>query len=206
MRCDRCLARVQDAFQTDPVTELLVLHHALGLTEGVRSFAAALEDAGHTARVPDLYDGLTFADLASGVAHAEVLGFEEVVRRGEAAAEPLSDAFVPIGFSLGVMPAQKVAQTRRGILGAVFVHSAVPPAALGGTWPGGLPLQMHISEGDEDVPVCQELAAERGAELWLYPGSAHLFADPGSGEYDDEAARLLLERVLEFLDRVGGPR
>jgi dienelactone hydrolase len=57
-------------------------------------------------------------------------------------------------------------------------------------------------EGDElgDVDVARGLAsAVAGAELYLYPGNGHLFADQSSGDYDPDAARLLLERVLAFL-------
>ena len=66
-------------------------------------------------------------------------------------------------------------------------------------------LQRHLSEGDEwtELAVCQALAAEiDGAELYVYPGSGHLFADPGSADYEPEHARLLGERTLEFLDRI----
>jgi dienelactone hydrolase len=40
------------------------------------------------------------------------------------------------------------------------------------------------------------------AEVFLYPGDRHLFADSSRGDYDEEAAALLKERVLAFLDRV----
>ena len=41
------------------------------------------------------------------------------------------------------------------------------------------------------------------AELFLYPGDAHLFADSSVADHDEAAASLLLERVLAFLaDRV----
>ena len=40
------------------------------------------------------------------------------------------------------------------------------------------------------------------AELFIYPGSGHLFADPDSGDYDEQAAGLLKKRTLAFLRRV----
>jgi dienelactone hydrolase len=57
---------------------------------------------------------------------------------------------------------------------------------------------------DEDRAAAEALVEKiPTAELFLYPGSAHLFADPSSGDYDEEAAALLKERTLAFLHRVG---
>ena len=56
-----------------PVTDVLLFHHAQGLTAGVRSFADVLREAGHTVVVPDFYDGRTFATLDEGMAHACLL-------------------------------------------------------------------------------------------------------------------------------------
>lgn len=41
-----------------------------------------------------------------------------------------------------------------------------------------------------------------GAELFLYPGDQHLFADHSLPTYDESAATLLTQRVLSFLDGV----
>lgn len=58
----------------------------------------------------------------------------------------------------------------------------------------------------EDRPAAEELVAEaESAELFLYPGDRHLFADSSLGDFDPEAAALLEERVLAFLDAVGPP-
>jgi dienelactone hydrolase len=56
----------------------------------------------------------------------------------------------------------------------------------------------------EDRAIAEALVEKiPTAELFLYPGSAHLFADPSLGDYDEEAALLLKERTLAFLHRVG---
>jgi dienelactone hydrolase len=56
---------------------------------------------------------------------------------------------------------------------------------------------------DEDRPVAEAMVEEiEDAELFIYPGSGHLFADPASGDYDELAAGLLKERTLAFLQRV----
>ena len=56
-------------------------------------------------------------------------------------------------------------------------------------------------EGDLDA--ARELVATTpDAELFLYSGDDHLFADSSLPSYDKEAASLLAERVLGFLDDV----
>jgi dienelactone hydrolase len=193
------------------VAELLLFHHSQGLTDGVRTFAGELRAAGHVVHVPDLYDGRTFGDLAEGIEHAERLGFGTIVERGRAAAEGLAGEIAYVGFSLGVLPAQALAQTRPGAVGAVLIHSCIPPSELGGAWPPEVPLQLHLMEGDEHaLPPNEDLAAAREldrtverAELFVYQGDRHLFADPSLPSYDAAAAALLKPRVLAFLAQLG---
>ncbi|MFM6848513.1 MAG: dienelactone hydrolase, partial [Terrabacter sp.] len=94
------------------MADVLLFHHALGQTPGFLAFAGALRAAGHTVHTPDAFDGRTFDTIEEGVAHARSLGFQEVEDYGVAAAEGLPDGVVYAGFSLGVMPAQRLAQTR----------------------------------------------------------------------------------------------
>lgn len=182
------------------MSDVVVYHHSLGLTEGVRLFADALGAAGHTVHTPDPYDGATFGTVEEGMARAEELGFpDEIVRRGRAAAEALPAEAYYVGFSLGAMPAQSLAQTRPGACGAVLAYGALPLGRWGDSWPAewpeGVALQLHSTEGDEDVEIMQDLAATvPGAELFLYPGPDHLFA-----EKDDNQRTLLVQRVLSFL-------
>jgi dienelactone hydrolase len=182
------------------VAEVVVFHHALGLTDAVRSFADALSDGAHTVHTPDLYDGRTFAQIDDGLAYSEEIGGPMgVVDRARAAVESLPSEVVYVGFSLGVLPAQSLAQTRPGARGAVLCYSALPLGRWGdnwpATWPDGVQLQLHILDGDEDFEFAQELAATvPGAELFVYPGTEHYFA-----EHDDQAAALLKQRVLAFL-------
>ena len=187
------------------MTEILLFHHALGLTPGVLEFAEQLRGAGHTVHTPDVYDGNVFADLEAGLAFARKTGFGELHARGLAAADDLPHEIVYAGFSLGVMPAQELAQTRSGAAGALLFHAGAPTSEFERPWPARVPLQMHVMEGDElgDVDVCQALAEEiDSAELYLYPGSGHLFADSGSVDYEPESARLLTDRTLAFLSRL----
>ena len=178
-----------------------MFHHALGLTDWISRFADELRAAGHTVHAPDLFGGRTFATTEEGMAHAEELGFPmEIVERARAAVEPLPSELVYIGFSLGVLPAQSLAQTRPGARGAVLCYAALPLGQWGDNWPATWPedvrLQLHILDGDEDFEFAQRLAETvSGAELFVYPGSEHYFA-----EHDEQAAALLTQRVLAFLD------
>ncbi|MET3806004.1 dienelactone hydrolase [Nakamurella sp. UYEF19] len=191
------------------MAEVLLYHHAQGLTKGVEEFAAELRQAGHTVHVPDLYDGHTFDNLDDGVAYASQTGFGAIMERGVAAAQELSESLVYAGFSLGVMPAQRLAQTRAGAAGALFFYSCLPVSEFG-SWPAGLPVQIHGMDadpyfaGEGDIDAARELVASNDkAELFVYPGPEHLFADSSLPAYDAAAASLLMDRVLAFLDRIG---
>jgi dienelactone hydrolase len=156
---------------------------------------------------PDLFDGRTFDTIDEGMAFAEQLGFpDEIIERGERAASELPAELVYAGFSLGVVPAQKLAQTRDGARGALLFYSCVPASAFG-SWPAGVPVQIHgmdadpifVGEGDVDAARALVESAE-DAELFLYPGDQHYFADSSLPSYDESAARLLTQRVLAFLE------
>ena len=187
--------------------EVLLFHHAQGQTAGFRAFADELRQAGHTVHTPDLLDGRTFATIEEGMAYAEQVGFPDVIiERGERAANELPAELVYAGFSLGVVPAQKLAQTRPGARGALFFYSCVPLEYFGGSWPAGVPVQIHgmdadpffVGEGDIDAARTLVESAEH-AELFLYPGDQHYFADSSLPSYDADAAALLSQRVLDFL-------
>lgn len=188
----------------DRMAEILLFHHALGVTPGVLAFADELRAHGHVVHVPDLFEGKTFAQLEDGVAYARQAPVDD---RAESAAKSLPNEIVYAGWSLGVMVAQKLAQTRAGAKGAVLISSAVAPEEFGGPWPAGVPLQMHMMEDDEwakdyDIPAAREIVAKvAGAELFLYPGNGHLIADSSAPDYDEKSATLLTERVLGFLNQ-----
>jgi dienelactone hydrolase len=153
------------------MAELLLFHHAQGLTAGCLAFADELRAGGHVVHAPDLYDGKTFADLADGVGYAEQVGFDTIIDRGRLAADG---------------------------------------SAFGGPWPQGVPLQMHLMDADAfALPPNEDLDAARrldesveGAQLFVYPGERHLFADNSLPDYDDGASMLLTRRVLSFLDAI----
>jgi dienelactone hydrolase len=188
------------------MAEVVLFHHALGLTQGIVDFADEWRSAGHSVHTPDLYEGRTFATIGDGVVYAEQIGFGEVVARGVQAVEGLPVELVYAGFSLGVLPAQKLAQTRLGARGALLFYSCVPVCEFGSAWPDGVRVQVHgmdadpIFVGEGDIDAARALVDSTGdAELFLYRGDQHYFADSSLPSYDADAAALLLHRTLDFL-------
>ena len=193
------------------MTEVLMFHHAQGLTPGLRAFADALRAAGHTVHAPDLFDGRTFGSIEEGMAYIHQAGFDELRERGVRFADALPPGLVYAGFSFGVLPAQKLAQTRPGARGALLFHSCIPISGdwAFGPWPDGVPVQIHgmdsdpVFVGEGDVDAAREIVAKvEDAELFLYPGDQHYFADSSLPSYDAAATALLTRRVLGLLDRV----
>jgi dienelactone hydrolase family protein len=101
----------------------------------------------------------------------------------------------------------QLAQTRAGARGALFFSAALPVSEFSDSWPEGVPLQIHMMESDEwaleDFPAARELVETvDDAELFLYPGDKHLFADSSLADYDEQAAGLVKQRVRAFLNDV----
>lgn len=189
------------------MADVLLYHHIQGLTGGVHRFADSLREGGHTVHTPDLFEGRTFASIEDGFGFAREVGLDAIRERGIAAAEELGRGLVYAGFSFGVTIAQRLAQTRSGAAGALLIDSCLPVSEFGQTWPEGVPVQIHGKEGDEffgeDLPAARELAdSAASAELFIYPGDQHLFADSSLAAYDPEASALLMKRVQAFLASV----
>src|SRR5260370_30551720 len=165
------------------MADLLLFHHAQGATPGFLAFAGELRAAGHTVHAPDLYEGKTFATLDEGVGYAKQVGFDTILDSCRLAAEGLPNELVYAGFSLGVIGAQMLAQTRPGAKGALLFSAAFPASEFGGSWPPGVPLHIHMMEADEwaleDLPAARELVETiEGAALFPYLPHPHLLAHP----------------------------
>ena len=193
------------------MAEVLLFHHAQGLTPGIRAFADDLRAAGHTVHTPDLFDGRTFGSIDEGMAFVREAGFDDLIERGVRAADDLPSELVYAGFSLGEMVAQKLAQTRHGARGALLFYSCIPISGewAFGPWPDGVPVQIHGMDadpffvGEGDIDAAREIVETvEDAELFLYPGDQHYFADGSLPSYVPDASALLTRRVLAFLDRL----
>ncbi len=192
------------------MVEVVLFHHVQGLTPGVVAFAEELRRVGHTVHTPDLFDGNTFDTLEEGLTYAQQAGFEAIGKRAVEFAESLPADVVYAGFSMGVMPAQQLAQTREGARGTVLMSACLPRSEFGDAWPDSVPVQVHGMADDPefnngwDLPAAQAIVDEaRDGRLFVYPGEQHLFGDSSLAAYDPEAASLMTERVLAFLDRIG---
>ena len=192
------------------MTEVVLFHHVQGLTEGVRALADELRAAGHTVHTPDFFDGATYAVDRRGLRRAEGRG--DPGAQDAWADEVVADLparLVYLGISLGVMPAQRLAQTRPGAAAAVLLEACVPPSEFGSGWPDGVPVQVHGMERDPffglegDLDAARDLvAAVDDGELFVYPGDVHLFTDSSLPSHDEAATRLVVERTLGLLARV----
>jgi dienelactone hydrolase len=193
------------------MAEILLFHHAQGVTPGITAFADELRAAGHTVHVPDLFDGRTFGSIDEGMAFIKAQGFDGLRERGVRTADDLPAELVYAGFSFGETIAQQLAQTRAGARGALLFSSCIPITGewAFGPWPDGVPVQIHGADHDPifvdegDIDAAREIVATvPDAELFLYPGDQHYFADSSLPSYDAEATALLMTRVLDFLARV----
>jgi dienelactone hydrolase len=180
----------------------------------VRAFAGELRTGGHTVHTPDLFDGERPATIDDGIALTQAIGDEVVAARADQAVASLPAGLVYAGFSFGVGTAQRLAQTRPGARGALLYESCIPISGewAFGPWPAGVPVQIHGMDKDPffalegDIDAARELVETLGpelAELFVYSGDRHLFADSSLPSYDPDAAALVVQRSRDFLRRVG---
>jgi dienelactone hydrolase len=195
------------------MAEVVLFHHVQGLTEGVRVFAGEMRAGGHIVHTPDLFDGERPATVDGGIALVQTIGDDVLRERADRAVADLPAGLVYAGFSFGAATAQRFAQTRRGARGALLYESCIPITGewAFGPWPEGVPVQIHGMDRDPffalggDIDAARELVETVGselAELFVYPGDRHLFADSSLPSYDADAASLVLQRSLEFLEQV----
>jgi dienelactone hydrolase len=194
------------------VAEIVLFHSALGLRPGVVEAGDRLRAAGHTVHTPALFEGSAqFDSIGPAMAYVQEIGIPTLAARARAAVEALPGEVVFAGLSLGASFAARLAATRPGARGALLFHGAPAPAGLRiDSWPAAVPVQIHFAVSDPwrdntAVAALTALVRESGAECTVfdYPGSAHLFSDPGlAAEYDPASADLMWQRALAMLSQV----
>ena len=128
------------------MTEVVLFHHVLGLTDGVRAFAERLAGGGHVVHTPDLYGGRVASSFEEGFSIKAEIGDDALLETAERAVEALPDELVFAGMSLGVMTAQRFAQTRANVRGALLYEACVPITGdwAFGPWPAGIGVQLSL--------------------------------------------------------------
>ncbi len=187
------------------MAEIVLFHHSGGLTQGVIGFAQRLREAGHTVHTPDLFNGRTFTDLREGMAYADSIGEETFAARAGEIVAPMAQGLVYGGLSMGAARAGEQVLARPGARAAFFLYGTIAPSWWEATWPADVPSQAHVTEGDElrEPHAEAEYVAEvPGGELFIYPGSGHLFAEAGHPDYDEGIASVATNRVLAFLSEL----
>jgi dienelactone hydrolase len=189
------------------VSTLVLFHSAYGRTPGMDAIAERFAMAGHTVHTPDVYEGKTFTDAEEGVGHSQEVGFSTLVDRAKAACADLGEEIVFGGFSLGAALAQQMGKNDPRARGVLLCHGGGFPKPT--RWQQQVPVQAHFAVDDGwrspgTIETLLESATRAGAqaEYFLYPGDAHLFADPTTSDYSEDNAELLFDRALTFLDRI----
>ena len=187
------------------MAEVVLYHHVQGLTTGVQSFADELRQAGHTVHTPDLFDGHTFDTIEEGMAFARETGFGALVERGAGSRRGEPPRLVYAGFSFGVW--SRSSSRRPGpVLAAPCSCPAVSrsrsSARRGPRASRFRCMARRPTRSSKRTSTAARALADSTdeAELFLYPGNEHLFADSSLPAYDAAAAALLTGRVLAFLD------
>ena len=152
---------------------------------------------GHRVTLPDLFDGATSESVEGGFAIQERVGWETMMARARAAAEPLPAETALAGVSAGAQ-----------VAGTLWLER---PAAEGcsccmGRARSGRRVEAHLAEpepyDDEDyLQWWAEGMRSAGLDftLYRYPGAGHYFTDPSLPDHDAAAAALAVERALAFL-------
>lgn len=191
-----------------------MFHHVLGLTDGVRELARRLAGDTHVVHTPDLYGGRIASTLEDGFELKEEIGDDVLDERVEVAIAECGDELVFAGLSLGVLSAQRLAQSSPAARGALLYEACVPITGewTFGPWPAGVPVQIHGMDGDEffagegDLDAARGLAASIGPDLgqvFTYAGEDHLFLDSSLPSFDAAATELVVARSRALLDAVG---
>jgi dienelactone hydrolase len=185
---------------------VVLFHASVGQTPGLLALGDQVRAAGHTVATPDLYAGRTFSGPEEGMAYAQEIGLETLLEAGVHAVDGLAQDVVYAGVSMGVMSAQKLAQTRPDARGALLLESCLPPDYFADSWPVDVPVQVHGMDsdpffaGEGDIDHARTLVAQAAdGELFVYNGEGHLFTDSSLPSYNAGATRQVLSRMLTFL-------
>ena len=180
------------------MADVLLFHHAQGLTPGVRAFADELRAAGHTVHVPDLFDGRTFDSIDEGMAFVKGPGSTRSrARRPHRRRPARPSSSTPASRSArwspsssprrGRAPAARCCSTRAS-RSAASGRSGRGRTACRSRSTAWTPTRSSSARETSMRPVRSSRPVD-DAELFLYPGDQHYFADSSLPSYDPDGDR-----------------
>ena len=210
------LARPTD--HDGPRPGILVIHEWWGLNDNVRSMTRRLAGEGYVALAVDLYGGEVAEtperarELVTAVAEERAL---ENLRQARAHLEErlratgdLEDRIGVIGWCFGGGWSLRAALAMPEGIDAAVVYYGRPITDRERLSRLEAPLLGIFGAEDRGIPVDRVRELERvleelgkEAEVHVYEGAGHAFANPSGTRYEPEAARAAWEETVEFLDR-----
>ena len=206
------LARPADA--EGPLPAVLVIHEWWGLNDNVRMMARRLAGEGYAALAVDMYGGEVAADpqkareLMMGVMENREAG----VRNLREAARFLEQRGAPrlgvVGWCFGGGWSLQSALLMPEQVDAAVVYYGQPVTSRAELARLEAPLLGLFGEEDQGIPVAQVREMEstlealgKEAEIHVYPGAGHAFANPSGQAYRPDAAQDAWARTVAFLNR-----
>lgn len=205
------LARPKDAKQGGP--GIIVIHEWWGLNDNVRDQARQLASHGYTALAVDLYDGT----VAENSDQAQAV-MKKVMSNPEAAQDNLKQAYDylhdkqgagkigVIGWCFGGGWSLQTGLLLPGKIDAVVVYYGWPEQDKEKLSKLTAPLLGNYGAEDKSitpdvVKQFQALLAElhKSADIKIFPGAGHAFANPSGKAYVKPAADEAWDRTLAFL-------
>lgn len=206
------LAKPTDA--SSPLPGLIVIQEWWGLNDNIRTMTRRLAAEGYTALAVDLYDGevAETPEQAKTLVQAAIQNSERLTQNVVAAYDYLTGeqqaaTVGSIGWCFGGSWSLNTALALSTNLGAAVIYYggqiSTDPTVLE---PLQMPLQGHFGSLDsnpspETVEAFRTALEDLGkdAEIYLYDGANHAFANPSGTRYNAEAANLSWERTVAFL-------
>lgn len=198
----------------EPLPAVILIHERWGLNDDIKAVARRLAAEEYVVLAVDLYEGRVAVDSAQ----AQVL-MNEVSSAPDAARDNVRQAYeyltryalapkvAVLGFDLGAEVSLQAALSLSGKVGAAVMYYGriIDDAeALDGLQ---TPLLGFFGEKDATVPVkrvqmfrSRLTSGGKDVDIYIYPGAAHAFADPGNANYAADPAEDAWAKTVAFLD------
>ncbi len=193
---------------------LVLIHEIFGVTDQIRSQAAAFAADGYETMAPSFFDrlehgfeaGLDAAGVALGRRYSEQTPWDQVAADLDAAVDALAAPVFVIGFCWGGTAAWLAACRCEGVSAVSSYYGRRIPELISET--PRCPIILHIGRRDASIPASVVAAIDEshpGIPIHLYD-AGHGFAADQRGDYSPDAARLAHLRTLQLFARNGGGR